>query len=556
MYKFQLLIILLSLSLLGHAQIKIWENPKSNKAIEITQWEVNDLVYQLKKEVENPFVTEAYAVVKSETGEQKVPLFFDGNKKWVFRYSSSTVGEKAFVIESDIKELNGKKGSFVVSPNQKENRHGGIVLNKDYPNRFFYEDGKHYFNLAFECDWLFALDYGKDEIKKTKHLLNLIEKNGFNQVVMNVYAYDVDTNWVQDALLAKHPEHNYGSREDIFPFLGSNSNPDYSALNFDFFQHFDKIIAEMHEREIVSHLMVYVWNKLVNWPEPGSHADDMYYDYVIKRYQAFPNIIWDVSKEATSKIALEKFDNIAEHIRERCIRTREIDAFDRLVSVHAYGFCVKNKDVVDFMSTQDWKLSIYESMLNAYKQHSDKPVFNIEHGGYEESPYNMFPGGYSNAEACLRRNYHCLFAGTYTTYYWQATSWSAVIHNPFEQPEDFYKPRFDYFKHLKGFFNQVNYEKFEPHQGKVTRSHKLVNYEEGILLQYLQHDVHSDDLKNLLDNEFNYENATWQWFNTLSGEYTELEKVNFPNKYGFWDWRPWRNEADAILIIRNLEKKQ
>ena len=73
--------------------------------------------------------------------------------------------------------------------------------------------------------------------------------------------------------------------------------PDYSSLNIDFFKHLDKVIAEMHNNEIVSHLMIYVWNKRVAWPKAGSEADNMYYKHVIKRYQAFPNVIWDVSKD-------------------------------------------------------------------------------------------------------------------------------------------------------------------------------------------------------------------------------------------------------------------
>lgn len=539
---------------IGFAQIKPIENPKNGKSIRIVQWEVVDLVYQLKKEVEHPFQKEAFAIVSGEKGEQKIPLFYNGDKSWVFRFSSAETGSKSFVIESELKELNGKKGSFLISENQKPDRHGGVVLHKEIPNRFFYQDGTHYFNLAFECDWLFALDYGQEDMAKTKHLLNGISENGFNQVVMNVYAFDVDTNWVQDELLKKHPEHNFGRREDIFPFLGSNSTPDYKSLNIKFFQHFDKVLSEMHDREIVSHLMIYVWNKLVNWPEPGSEADNMYYDYIIKRYQAFPNIIWDVSKEATSKIALEKFKNIGEHIRERCIRTRELDAFNRLVSVHAYGFCKKNKDVVDFMSTQDWKLDIYASMLKAYKESPDKPVFNIEHGGYEESPYNVFPGGYSNAEVCLRRNYQCLFAGTYTTYYWQGAAWSALIYNPFEQPADFYKPHFEYFKYMRTLFDEVAYEKCKP--VSKARSYILENKEDGIVLQYMQKDVHSDDIKGYLGGAFDYDNATKQWFNTLTGEFTKEEKLVFPYKYGFWEWRPWRNEADAVLIIRNLKPKK
>ena len=422
----------------------------------------------------------------------------------------------------------------------------------DKPQNFFYEDGTHYFNLAFECDWLYALDYGNDQLPKTKHLLNLLNEYGFNQVVMNVYAYGLDFDWVRDERLAANPQHEYSEREDIFPFLGSNSNPDYSSLNIDFFNHLDRVIAQMHAHEIVSHLMIYVWNKRVAWPEPGSEADDMYYDHVIKRYQAFPNIIWDVSKEATSKIAYSQNKNIEQHIRERTVRTKSLDAYNRLLSVHAYGFCKKNKDVVDFISIQNWKLSLYQDMLNAYLEFPDKPVFNIEHGCYEESPYNIFPGGYSNPDACLRRNYLCLFAGTYTTYYWQGAAWNAIIHNPFEQPEDFIKPHFGYFKYMRTLFKDIQYEKFKPIVKYNSRAYNLTNYEDGQILLYVPRESHSVNLKPQLENEFNFDNATKQWFNTITGEYSEEIKLEFKHKYEFWDWRPWRDQADAILIIRNL----
>jgi len=437
-------------------QIKVVNSPTANNPIQCKQWEITDLVYTTKQKVEKPLDKEVFAILTQEHGSLKIPLFYNDDNQWVFRFSSSAIGTKSFVIQSEIKELNGKKGKIEVTANQKQDRHGGVVLKKEDPRHFYYEDGSSYFNLAFECDWLFALDYGQKELSKTTHLLDLIAENGFNQVVMNVYAYDVDTNWVADELLKKQPEHNYGAREDIFPFRGSNANPDYSSLNIEFFKHFDKVISAMHDREIVSHLMIYVWNKLVNWPEPGSEADNMYYDYVIKRYQAFPNMIWDVSKEAASKIAIGKFKNIVQHLEERIVRTRELDAYDRLVSVHDYGFCKNHQDKVDFISIQDWKLNLYDHMLDAYKEFPDKPVFNIEHGGYEKSPYDVFPGGYDNAEVCLRRNYLCLFAGTYTTYYWQAAAWTAIIHNPFEQPDDFTTPHFEYFKHMMSLFKKVS----------------------------------------------------------------------------------------------------
>ncbi|TNJ43150.1 hypothetical protein KFZ70_11240 [Tamlana fucoidanivorans] len=534
-------------SLQGTAQIKTWENPKRNIVVKTVQWEVNDIIYKVKGDVKNPFEKQVYAVVSGEEGEQRVPVFFNGNREWVFRYSSAKIGEKIFVIESDIKELNHKKGKIVVGANEKQNRHGGVVLNESDPQHFYYEDGTHYFNLAFECDWLFALDYGQKDIPKTEHLLSLVEKYGFNQIVMNVYSYDVS--WPKDKRLLEHPEHEYGSREDIYPFLGSNSKPDYSALNIDFFKHFDKVISNMHDREIVSHLMIYVWNKLVEWPDMESKADNMYYDYIVKRYQAFPNIIWDVSKEALHYTRATK-----EYILERIERTRKLDTYHRLVSVHDYGFCVNNPDKVDFISTQNWKHTLYQHMLEAKHKFPNKPIFNIEHGGYEASPYVVFPGAYDDAEACLRRNYMCVFAGGYTTYYWQGTSWNAVIHNPFEQPDNFDKPHFEYFKHMRTLFDTVNFQNCKPLEKYNTAGYNLTNEKDGIVLLYAPKENNWVGAARIIKDKFDHTHATKQWFNTITGEFTAEEKYE-KKALEFWDWRPWKGEADAVLIIRGLKKK-
>lgn len=543
-----ILVLMFSVTVVGNAQIKRWENPRSNQLIEIVQWEVNDLVYFVNKKIEAPFSKEAYAVVSSEKGTQKIPLFYNGDNMWVFRYSSATVGSKSFVFESEIKALNGKKGKFLVIDNKKEDRHGGIVLKKDNPQHLFYEDGSHYFNLAFECDWLFALDYGQKDIPKTKHLLSLVNEYQFNQIVMNVYSYDVS--WPKDKRLKDYPEHEYGSREDIFPFLGSNSEPDFSSLNVDFFKHFDKVIAEMHDKELVSHLMIYVWNKLVNWPDMESEADNMYYDYVVKRYQAFPNMIWDVSKEALHYTRATK-----EYISERIERTRKLDSYNRLVSVHDYGFCRNHKDQVDFISMQNWQHTLYQNMLNARKDFPNKPIFNIEHGGYEDSPYVVFPGAYDDAEACLRRNYMCIFAGGYSTYYWQGTSWDVLIHNPFEQIKDFKKPHFEYFKYMRSLFDSVHFENCEPLSRYNTAGYNLTNEKDGIVLVYAPKENNWVGASKIISAKFNPESATQQWFNTLTGEFSE--EVKYVKKpLEFWDWRPWKGEADAILIIRGLEAKE
>lgn len=533
--KVLIIMILLFVSL-TNAQIKKWDNPKLKKPIQIEQWQVNDLVFKVEQNIKSPFSKNVYALVNDGIQTQKVPLFYNGDNNWVFRYSSNTIGQKSFQIEGDIKELSKIKGLFSVMKNKQKMRHGAIKLNSENPQHFYYEDGTPYFLLAFECDWLYALDYhNKKETPKTEHLLNLIEENGFNQIVMNVFSYDVS--WKKDDKLKAHPEHEFGGPKDIFPFLGNNDNPDYSSLNPEFFQKLDRTISLMHDKNIVSHLMIYVWNKLVAWPDMNSEADNMYFDYVIKRYQAFPNMVWDISKEA---LYYGRADE--PYIHGRIERARKLDSYNRLLSVHDFKYCSRHPEKVDFISTQNWSHNIYDKMVDAKNKFKNKPIFNIEHGGYEASPYVVFTGDYTNAEVCLRRNYMCLFAGVYTTYYWQGASWNVIIYNPLEQPENIQKPKFEYFKHMKKLFSVFDFSTMKPTPWQNGSAYNLTDKDDTVLLY-----IHKENYG--IDAAFLKKNASkrnLQWFNTLSGEFSDLMPMPKSGKL----ISPWSNDADSIIISR------
>ncbi|PWJ58022.1 uncharacterized protein DUF5060 [Dyadobacter jejuensis] len=533
-FKLIVLLLTISQSLLGQTR---WEASSQRQGIQVEQWTVHDVVYTLKKMPTNPFDKNVTATTIHGADTLQIPLFYNGGKEWILRFSGKEPGTYGYTLSGDLPELRGRKGSFEVTKNTKADRHGGVVVKKEDPKHFYYEDGTPYFNLAFECDWLFALDHGQKKLSKTDQLLSTVAQNGFKQVVMNVYSYDVS--WKKDSLLAQHPEHEYGGREDIFPFLGSNKNPDFSALNVAFFQHLDRTMASLHDKELVSHLMIYVWNKMVNWPDMDTHADNLYYDYVIKRYQAYPNIMWDVSKEA-----LYYGRATAEYISERIQRARKLDAYNRLISVHSYSFCSKHPDEVDFISSQDWSHPLYQKMLDAGKRFPNKPIFNIEHGGYEASPYEVFTGDYTDAEVCLRRNYMCLFAGSYTTYYWQGASWNAIIHNPFEQPASFPKPKFEYFAHMSALFKRYPFANFQANLGKNSSGYNLTDPKNGITMMYMPKENHSVMLLFLDLKEA--PGHTMQWFNTLTGAFTPEE----PFVRAKAEISPWRGQADTILIVK------
>ncbi|SFC03963.1 protein of unknown function [Algibacter lectus] len=530
-----ILVALLCFSINSFSQLKK-ENYKTNKTYQIPKWEVLDISFTNNVDVKSPYTAKFKAVFTHENGFiQEVPGFYNGNNEWIIRFSSSLEGQWRFETKADANKLAGKKGKVTVTE-AKENNHGAVTVNKEDPQHFYYEDGTPYFVLAFECDWLYALDYHNDKnLPKTEHLLNLIEESGFNQVVMNVFSYDVS--WKKDEKLKDHPEHEFGGPKNIFPFLGNNEKPDYSALNPEFFQKLDRTISLMHDKRIVSHLMIYVWNKLVAWPDMNTEADNMYFDYVVKRYQAFPNVIWDISKEA---LFYGRADEA--YIHDRIERVRANDEFNRLLSVHDFKYCSRFPEKVDFISTQNWVHDIYNKMLDAKTKFKNKPVFNIEHGGYEESPYKVFTGDYTNAEICLRRNYMCLFAGVYTTYYWQGASWNVIIYNPFEQPENFIKPKFEYFEHMQKLFTLFNFSKMKPTPWKNGSAYNLTDDNETVLL-YIHKENYGIDAA-FLRKEHN--NRTVQWFNTLTGEFSDIEAVSKNGKF----ISPWQGKADSIIISR------
>lgn len=51
---------------IGYGQIKVWKSPSSNNPIVTSQWEVNDLVYKVKRKVEKPFLKEVFARVEED----------------------------------------------------------------------------------------------------------------------------------------------------------------------------------------------------------------------------------------------------------------------------------------------------------------------------------------------------------------------------------------------------------------------------------------------------------------------------------------------------------
>ncbi|MEJ2614469.1 MAG: DUF5060 domain-containing protein [Ignavibacteriaceae bacterium] len=514
---------------------KISEKYLPNAVYKCCKWDIIDISFPVKSKTGKPFdIVFGVTAVKPDGSKKDIPGFYNGGNKYLFRINPDEIGAWNFLTYSDLKDLSGLKFNIVVTETSDTIQHGPIVISAKNPGKLEYADGKPYFLQAYELDWLFALDADNpDGIPKTKMLLDTISDYNYNQIIMNVYAYDVD--WKKDPSLKK--EYDYGS-PDVYPFGGTNQKPDFSILNTGFFQRLDRVIEYLNSKSIIAHLMIYVWNKEVNWPSMYSQVDNRYFEYVIKRYEGYPNIIWDISKEALSDGQCDM-----NYVTDRIQRVRKLDAYKRLLTVHDYRYCEKYPDKVDFISIQYWGTDLYEKMLSIKKLHKDEPVFNIEHGGYEKGVYEVFNGDYTDPVSCLWRNYLCAFGGSYSTYYWQNTAWYLVIPAPMQLPAS-QRPHYNYYKYFIRFFTDHHFENLQPVKN-VSSSGWCMEDKSNKTILFLIPKENSGISITL--NNYAGNNASIKLFNPLDGKYTELPDI----KLSSWFHMDLpEKESFRILIVK------
>ena len=511
-----------------------------NPADEVAQrWEVVELDFDYSGDpIKRPFAVKFGATFEHSSGDRvTIPGFYNGGDQWLIRFCPEKLGTWSYTTFSSSPTLSGKTGRVTVVENTRTWQHGPIHISKTNPQRFVYADGTPYLLMAFELDWLFALDAETSEgIPRTRKLISEIARNGFNQIVMNVYAYDAP--WGEKDKI--RPEHNF-AKPRVFPFGGTNAQPDYSTLNVQYFRRLDRVIEFLNQQQIAAHLMIYVWNKDVNWPDPESEADNRYFDYVIQRYQAYPNIVWDISKEA-----LDYGRDDMGYITRRIDRLRRGDGHGRILTVHDYKYCSAFPGKVDFISIQEWEPYLYYRMVSIRNAHPRKPIFNIEHGGYEKTTYSIFDGAYTDPQTCLDRTYQCLFAGTYATYYWQNSSWYNVITDPFALPKD-QQPHFHYYKHLTKLLGRFDFTTLKATQ--QTFSPPMLSNGKGQYLFYLPD--HRTGINGRLD-ELKEKTVSIEWFDPLTGESIDGGSHAFDDATWLWFKRPAGITGATTIAILSI----
>ena len=228
-------------------------------------------------------------------------------------------------------------------------------------------------------------------------------------------------------------------------------------MNIAYWQHYDRVMTALNERGMQAHIFIKVYNKQVNWPAHGSEEEKLFFRWLIARYAAYPNVIWDFSKEANNEKDLAYKQGWLKWLREN-------DPYHHLVTVHddhqnaeagAYD------ELTDFRASQQHS-KFHETILQQRERRA-WPVANVE------SDYECGPGGvndktYGQAttpEQTLSTLWEIQMAGGYTAYYYTYTAWDVI--RPLDVP-----PGYAYLKHFGDFWRATEYWKLEPSDQLVS----------------------------------------------------------------------------------------
>lgn len=411
----------------------------------VTQWHPVDFSFEASG-VANPFAVDLQGKLVGPGGVTlTIPGFYDGAGTFKVRVSAPLAGAYTLTTRAPgVAALDGKTVTFTAEPNADPAVHGALVVDPARPTALRWEDGTPYFLSGYECDWLWALGLSTGTTTSMATFLDKLVAQGFNHVLVQAYAYD--TSWRKGVTGAD--DHGPAPRQ---PWLGTHAAPDYTQFDLEYWRHYDAMMAELLRRGVVAHLMFRVYNKSVTWPKNGSAQDDLYYRWIVARYAAYPNVVWDLTKEAYNEP-----DTAYKKGRLAFIRAQ--DGYHRLRTIHdddpqydsgAYDGLVE-------LRTDQTHASYHQSIV---KERGAKkwPVLNAEYG-YEHGPLgssDVTYGGSDSAETMADRAWQIALGGGYGAYYYTYTAWDVL--RPNDTP-----PGYAYYKAFAEFFRTTSFAELAP----------------------------------------------------------------------------------------------
>jgi hypothetical protein len=338
----------------------------------------------------NPFDIPFSALVTGpDNSAINIPGFYDGKRRFVFRFLPEAEGRFTYETKSPVSALDGKKGSFLCTPAVPES-HGIVRVRDRY--WFSYEDGTPYFDCGTTCyAWIHQT---KDLQKQT---LNTLSEGYFSRLRFLVFPKWYEENHREPAL---------------YPFKGNPENGfAYDRPNTAFFQHLDECVASLQRLGLQAEIILFHPYEKDSWGFNfmTEREDRRYLSYVIARLSAFSNVWWSLANEYDLiRIGYKKKESAWKHL----IRyVRERDPYSHLTSIHQMEKMYDHRDpALTHCSIQRQEMFLTAEYTDTRRKKYKKPVV-IDECVYEGN-LNAWWGGITGQEL-VRRFWEATARGGY-----------------------------------------------------------------------------------------------------------------------------------------------
>ncbi|MCY1153258.1 MAG: DUF4038 domain-containing protein [Sphaerochaetaceae bacterium] len=456
---------------------------------------INELITIEQNQVIDIKIDNNLEIVEATTPSNKEFIFktFKKNNINFLRFSGEEAGIYILKINDQEMKINVCK-SFKYPTK--------LTVNKK--SLFIETNNKNIFLSGYECNWLGMFTQRENNVDRLINFIATLKEYKFNFININVFAYD--TTWCKGKIM----EDDYGPAE-LFPWKGDNENPDFTQFNEEYFKAFDQVIQLLHENNLYVHLYFKVFNKEVNWPKKNSKEEKDFFNYIIHRYQAFSNIVWDYAKEAYYE---DDFNYLVEFYQN----IDKEDSYHRLKTLHDNKQFYEEEDkrnVLDFCTTQQ-HYDVYTVAIWQREKYQ-MPIYSSEFGyecgiqGIEDLSY-MYG---QSPEVFVTRAWQILFALSYPSYYYTYTAWDIIIPEHIPTGYKYWKLLSDYATEIE-FWNYTTQPQLCYWRGRCLKHKNIAQY-----IYFIDENEHA-----LFYVAEKYTSLEIEWFDIFTGKtYIENKTV-------------------------------
>lgn len=186
-HSYFLSMLILFAMLFGVSQAENAVAHNSEKTIAASRWDVLDIRFTTDSLPGHPLDLAFTAnFTSSSVLTFELPGFHNGGNDFLIRFTPSETKKWTYATHSSHKPFDKQTGKLV-GASEKRLRRGGVIIDPKSARRFIYGNGDRYYPIAFESDWLFALDATNQlAIPHPQMSVDTLVACGFNQVVMDL----------------------------------------------------------------------------------------------------------------------------------------------------------------------------------------------------------------------------------------------------------------------------------------------------------------------------------------------------------------------------------